>query len=317
MSFVSAKTGDGVRRAGPSTRTQAQRLSSKKIQNKATKRIKQNYLISFIGKLQSSPSKKCTWSSVYANKLTGSVSLNDLVYNSREMWCTALLWSPNHTLWPKPFGPVTARVHAWTRLLSSRLNSRRLDEPGCVCVMRQSGAEWCHTWALLHGTHEVTFCGRSLRVQAWRWPPDGWTAKRFMDEWWLRGASLWERSRFGSGASTWGAFPVFTDRAYGLIGEGFCWPALPLLWDEVGWLICPVCASLPKTRMKRGKGESSKRWISRCSHKRDLSHSSLKSCIPRLWYSGKAFRVSPICFDGIKAHWKTNKQIKQKGHISA
>lgn len=162
------------------TRTQTQRLCSIKT-SEATKRTEQNYLIYSIGKLPFRPSKKCTRSSVYVRKLTGSISLNDLLYNSREIWRTALLWSPNQMLWPKPFGPVTARVYACTRFVSSQLNSRRLDERGCVCVMRQSGVmshlgsgTW-DSWG--HLPWEEFTC-----PSAKRWPPDGRTAKRFMDE---------------------------------------------------------------------------------------------------------------------------------------
>lgn len=272
MSFVLAKTGNGVRRAGPQTHEYKHKDLIKT--SEATKRTEQNYLIYSIEKLPCRPSKKCTWSCVYVHKLTGSVSLNDLVYNSREIWCTALLWSPNRTLWPKPFGPVTARVHACTRFVSSRLNSRRLDEPGCVCVMRQSGVmshlgsgRW-DSWG--HLLWEEFTCPSAKMASRWLDGQGiyGWTVAPRCEP--VGKKQVWKRR--------------FNVRSFSCVYGRSVWPyrwrislagssSFHTRWDEVGGPICPVCASLPKTFMKRGKGETAVRWsISRCSHERDFSH---------------------------------------------
>lgn len=113
--------------------------------------------------------------------------------------------------------------------------------------------EWCHTWALVHGTHEVSICGRSLRVWVWRWPPDGWTVKRFMDEWWRScGTGDRERGRFSYDQLLSDCFPCF-------------WPywwriwlvdsTVYTRWDEAGGFICAVFASLLTAFINSGKGE--------------------------------------------------------------
>lgn len=224
------------------------------------------------------------------HKLTGSISLNDLVYNSTEIGCTALLWSPNHTLWPEPFGPVTVRVHACTRFVSSRLNSRRLDERGCVRVMRLNGVmsllgsgtrdSWGHLLWEEFTCPIVKMASRWLDGQGiYRWTV-------------LCGASLVWKQRFNMrsiscvyGQSVW----PYRWRI-SLAGSS----SAQTRWDEVGGLIYPDCSSLPKTFMKRGKGEISMRWsISRCSHKRAFSHYTFIS-----WNS--------------KSHWKKTQIDKRE-----
>lgn len=164
------------------TWTQAQRLWAIK-----TKRSEQKCLIYSIGKLACSPSKKRSRSSVYAHKLTRSVSLNwsIIAEESDVQLCFETLITR--------YG-----LNALVQQQHVRMHEHTLSHHGWVPGLRMieaafawwGKAEWCHTWAPVHGTHEVTFWGRSLRVR--RWPPDGWTAQRFMDERWLQGSSLWE-----------------------------------------------------------------------------------------------------------------------------
>lgn len=129
-----------------------------------------------------------------------------MICNSREMWCTSLPLSLNQTLWQKLFGPVTERAHACIHCVSSWLTSRRLNKPSCIAWWDK--VEWCHTWALVHGTREISICGRSACVWVWGWPPDGWTAKRFMDERWRAcGTADRERGRFSYGQLMSDCFP--------------------------------------------------------------------------------------------------------------
>lgn len=120
------------------------------------------------------------------------------------MWCTALLWSLNHTLWQKLFGQ-NVRMHVYIVSHHGWLPGVWTNE---AAFMWWDKVEWCHTWALVHGTHEVSIGGRSLRVWVWGWPPDDWRAKRFMDEWWRAcGTADRKRGRFCFGQLMSDCFP--------------------------------------------------------------------------------------------------------------
>lgn len=174
--------------------------STKTLVNK--NKEEQKCLIYSIGKLACSPSKKRSRSSVYAHKLARSVSFNDLAYNSGGIWCTALLWSPNHTLRPQTLWSSNSTLRTHEHALSHHAWAPGLRMIEAAFAWWDK-AEWCHIWAPVHGTHEVTFWGRSLRLRVRRWPPDGWTAQRFMDERWLQGSSLWETGGVSVGRSVW------------------------------------------------------------------------------------------------------------------
>lgn len=143
--------------------------------------------------------------------------------------------------------------------------------------------EWCHTWALVHGTHEVSICGRSLRVWVWRWPPDGWTVKRFMDERWRAcGTGNREKGRFAYGQLLSDCFPwMFWPKRWGISPVDSS--SVHTHWDEAGGLICPVCASLLKAFMNKGKAEALERLsTSRCLHKRYWGHYTVVFCFTHL-----------------------------------
>lgn len=214
------------------------------------------------------------------------------------------LWSSNSTCaCMYTFGLIMVEFQAsgWTRLCLR--DGKKAERSG---VMSHLGSGTWDSWG--HLLWEEFTCMSVKMASRWLDGQEiyGWTVALRCEP--VGKMRVWKRR--------------FNVRSISCVYGQSVWPyrwriLLAASWGEMGWLICPVCASLPKTFMKSGKGESLIWWsISRCSHERDFSHYTLKSCIPRLWYSSKAFRVSPFCFDGIKPHWKTNRDKTEESYFS-